>query len=413
MKHKFKLTPILVITLSYYLLHGIIHNLGHVVTPTFVNQLGLPSFMFGFFFSSMSLGMLVGAPLWGVLGDIKGKKFFILIGLILYSIAQVMFAFFTSPVMMTFARFLAGFGVSAFMTLMLSHLIGIAPLKERTKFISISVALFALGTTIGYQIGGFMGDFFIREVFYIQALLNLGWVLFIALSMKEIPTALSTKKPSFIKHFKDVTKLSPPLLLFLIGLTLATISASILSKYFDVYMIDLGYTPRELGTFILVTGFVGLFTNAFIVPKLSKLKKDMGIMLGIQIFSAIIVLIVFRSQYFIVMLYTVFLFYYALKAMFQPFEQNYISLQAPKEKHGSILGVRHAFFSTGMVIGPLISGFIYDYNPLLVFDLSVVMFLLAFVFLLIAHKLQTKASVAKESGNLGFAYEPVDITAKD
>ncbi len=410
---KLNLTPILAVTLSYYFLQGIIHNLGHVVTPTFVNQLGLPSFMFGFFFSAMSLGMLIGAPIWGVLGDIRGKKFFILLGLIIYSFGQVMFAFFTQPVLMTLARFIAGFGVSAFITLMLSHLIGIAPLKERTKFISISVALFALGTTIGYQIGGIMGDYIIREVFYIQAILNLFWVLFIALSMKEIPHKLSTKKPSFIKNFKDITKLSPSLLLFLIGLTLATISASILSKYFDVYMIDLGYSPRELGTFILVTGVVGLLTNIFIVPKLSKLRKDMPIMLSIQIISAIIVLLVFRSAYFYIMLYTVFLFYYMMKAMFQPFEQNYISLQAPKEKHGTILGVRHAFFSTGMVIGPLISGFIYDYNPTLVFDISAMMFIFAFILLFISHKLRLKANVEKQEGGLGFAYEPVDVTAKD
>ncbi len=393
-------SPLILITLSYYLLQGIIHNLGHPVTPSYVNNLGLPGFMFGFFFAAMSLGMLIGAPIWGILGDRGSKKLIIVIGLLIYSLGQVLFIAWENPAIMTFARFLSGFGVSAYLTLMLSHLISIVDIQHRTKFISFSVAMFALGTTIGYQIGGIMGDYFIREVFIVQAIFNALLVLYIVLSMKETPVEVSSVKKSFIQNFKDATKLDRSLLLFLFALTLATISASTLSKYFDVYMIDKGYTPRQLGTFIMVTGIVGLFTNFVIVPKLSKLKIDLPIMQGIQIISAIIVLIVFRSQHFFIMLYSVFLLYYVMKNAFQPFEQNYISLNAPKEKYGTIMGVRHSFFSTGMVLGPLISGFIYDYNPRLVFDLAAIMFILSFVLLSLS-KRALKNETSKEKSDKG------------
>jgi len=389
----------IIITLSYYLLQGIIHNFAHPITPTYVNDLGLPGFMFGFFFAAMSLGMLIGAPIWGILGDRGSKKLFIVIGLLIYSAGQFLFVVFENPIVMTFARFISGFGVSAYLTLMLSHLISIVALDKRTKFISFSVAMFALGTTIGYQIGGIMGDYFIREVFIVQAVFNAFLVLYIALSMKETTRNVVTQR-SFLQNFKDAAKLDRSLLLFLFALTLATISASTLSKYFDVYMIDLGYSPRQLGTFIMVTGFVGLFTNFVLVPRLSKLNIDLKIMQAIQIFSAIIVFIVFRSQYFFIMLYSVFLLYYVMKNAFQPFEQNYISLNAPKEKYGTIMGVRHSFFSTGMVLGPLISGFLYDYNPTLVFDVAAGMFILSFVLLTLS-KRALKKELPSKSENKG------------
>jgi len=369
------------IILSYYFIQGMIHNFGHPVTPSYVNQLGIPQFMFGFFFSAMSLGLLVGAPIWGILGDERSKKPFIVLGLLTYSVGQVMFVSTENLVLMTFFRFLSGFGVSAAVTLILSHLIGMVDVKERTKYLSLSAALLALGTTVGYQIGGIMGDYFIKEVFYVQGITNALYALFILFTLKENKVQAVSQKKNFIQNFKEATKLSPSLLMFLIGLSLATIAATNLTKYLDVYIIDLGYSTRQLGTFVMVTGFVGLFTNFVIVPWIAKYRKDLKIMQWIQIVSAIIVFIVFRSSAIMRMLYSLFLVYIVLKSMFQPLEQNYISLNASEDKYGTIMGVRQSFFSTGMVLGPLIAGFIYDYNPILVFDFSAGMFILAFILL--------------------------------
>ena len=50
------------------------------------------------------------------------------------------------------------------------------------------------------------------------------------------------------------------------------------------------------------------------------------------------------------------------------------------------MGVRQSFFAVGMVIGPLIGGFLYDIEPLYVFDFSILMFLLGLVLLLTVRK---------------------------
>ena len=109
-------------------------------------------------------------------------------------------------------------------------------------------------------------------------------------------------------------------------------------------------------------------------------------MQAVQVLSAITIFIVFRSERIIIALYTGYMLYIVFKSIFQPLEQNYISLNAKGEKYGAIMGVRQAFFSFGMVLGPLIAGFLYDYNPILVFDVSSVMFILAFILLLGSQK---------------------------
>ncbi|MFP4286603.1 MAG: MFS transporter [Candidatus Izemoplasmataceae bacterium] len=377
----------IIITLSYVFIQAVLHNLGHVITPVYVNQYDIPSYMFGFFFSAMSLGLLIGAPIWGVLGDQRNQKPLIFLGLIGYSIGQVLFVSTTNLFLMTFFRFFSGFSVSAAITLILSQLINLSPNERRATYLTMHAALFAFGTTIGYKLGGVLGDYFIKEVFYVQAVLNIFYAFYVFFTFKELLRSETHKKESFIKGLKDVSKMDSSLLIFLLALTLATTSATILQRYLDVFVtVDLNKSPNELGDLVLVTGVVGAITNFIIVPLLLKLKKDYTIMKWLQILSAITIFIVFRSERIIIALYTGYMFYIVLKSIFQPLEQNYISLSARGEKYGAIMGVRQAFFSFGMVLGPLIAGFLYDYNPILVFDVSAVMFILAFFLLLMSQK---------------------------
>lgn len=388
-----------ILVLIFYFIQGFVHNLGHPVTPSFVNALGIEARMFGFFFSFMSLGLMVGAPLWGVLGDARQKKAFIVIGLLLYSLGQWLFGASSNPWLMTSFRFLSGFGVSASVTLLLAHLISIVPKESRTKYLSLSAALLALGSTFGYQVGGILGGYFLREVFYIQAILNVVYVLIILVFLKEAQ-ATRTQTTHFFHQVKMATKLSPTLLMFLVGLTLATMSMTIVTKYLDVYIIDSGYTTRQLGTFVMVTGLVGLFTNFVIVPYLSRFRKELFIMKHLQWLSALLIFIVFRGNNLMIMLYSFYMLYVVLRSVFQPFEQNYISLNADERTYSSVMGVRQMFFSIGMVLGPLVAGFVYEQTPRLVFDFSVVIFLLAFVLITLSQRSLLHQKAPKEADDV-------------
>ena len=160
---------------------GLIHNLGHPITPYLVSDLGIEDYMFGVFFAAMSFGLMLGGPIWGVLGDRGNKRIYMALGLIIYSIGQIMFGYSGNEYVMVLFRFISGFGVAASATLLLSHLICLVPKENRTKYIARSVAIFTLGSSIGYYLGGFLstnefisdllGTNDLRRIFLIQALL--------------------------------------------------------------------------------------------------------------------------------------------------------------------------------------------------------------------------------------------------
>ena len=380
-----------------YFFQGVIHNLGHPVTPYLVSDLGIEDYMFGVFFAAMSFGLMLGGPIWGVLGDRGNKRIYMAIGLIVYSIGQYMFGYSGNEYVMVFFRFLSGFGVAASVTLLLSHLICLAPKEKRTKYIAWSVAMFTVGSSIGYYLGGTLStnQFFVdllgtddlRRIFLLQAVLNIFHAINMYIQIRQVKEPINgEKKVSLIQGFLDIKKMNKNLIIFLISLTFISIGMINISKFIDVYFKELGYNPNELGTFVFWTGIVSLLTSIFIVPLVVKFKKELTIMIWIQVLSSIIVFFVFRGNGVLLLLYTFFMLYVVLKAVYAPLEQNYISTYGHDGKYGTIMGVRQSFFAVGMVIGPLIGGFLYDIKPLYVFDFSVLMFILGFVLLLTVRK---------------------------
>ncbi len=390
------------------LMQSITHNLGHPVTPAFVRSLGIDDYMFGVFFATMSFGLMVGGPLWGALGDKGHKKTYIIIGLIMYSIGQFFFGYSNNQYLMVFFRFFSGFGVVASITLYTSFLIEVTEKRERPRFLAYIAAASTLGAALGYYLGGFISTntFFVnlfnvtnyREIFLVQALINLIYVLIVFLLFKDNTEKLATThKPNIFESFKYIKKMDPKLLLFLISLVFISIGATNLSKYVDVYFNELGYNPLELGTFVMVTGIVSLLTSIFLVPLFARIQKQIGLMLLLQVINAAIVFYVFRAQQFLLVLYTVYMVYVVFKAVYMPLEQNYISNHANMGEYGKIMGIRQSFLSIGMVLGPLIGGFLYELKPLLLFDSSAIAFLIAFLILLLICYLSNKQNTTDET----------------
>jgi len=377
---------ILLITIFFFI-QGIFHNMGHPVTPAFVTNLGIDDYMFGIFFATMSFGMMLGGPLWGIMSDYGHRKLYIIMGLLLYSIGQFGFGYTGTALGMVISRFISGFGVASSFTLMTSQIIELSEAKNRTRNLAYIAASVTLGAALGYGFGGllstnsflthWLGTDSYNRIFLIQAILNTLYALTIAIWLKDDQKPLSRPtKASLFAELKDISKLEPALVLFLVSLAFINIGSVNLSKFIDVYFKELGYNPQELGVFVMVTGFVSVLATLFLVPVFSRFKRQLSTIAFIQIASAAIVFWVFRASAFLVMIYTVYMLYIVLRTLYQPLEQSYISAQAKSGKLGSIMGIRQAFVSIGMVIGPIVGGFLYEWAPLRLFDFSAITFLI-------------------------------------
>ena len=155
-----------------FFLHSIAINLVHPITTTYVNSLNLPDYYFGFFFSLMSLGQVIGALLFGFLSDKIGRKWLIVIGIIGYGLAQLGFGFInTYPLLILVFRVVAGIFVSAPNTLFISLCLDISTTDKKVKYLSLLSCASLLGASLGYEIGGSLYNYAnltIPQIFLIQ-----------------------------------------------------------------------------------------------------------------------------------------------------------------------------------------------------------------------------------------------------
>ena len=93
--------------------------------------------MFGFYFAFMNLGIMIGGPFWGNLGDQGKKKLVVIIGYLIYGVNQALFGMgdvFGQWTLSGF-RLLSGFGIAAATTIITSEIILLSDSnKQENKF---------------------------------------------------------------------------------------------------------------------------------------------------------------------------------------------------------------------------------------------------------------------------------------
>lgn len=387
--------------LIIYFVQGIVTNLHHPLMPYYVKDIEVPNFMFGFFFSFMNLGMMFGGPFWGNLADHNKKKISLIVGILIYGVMQILFGLGHVFDMWTLSAFrlISGFGIAAALTILTGEMIITSDKDKRAKNIAFGAAAVGLGGAIGQFLGGFIhtNSFFIKvlrtDIFFNAFLLqgiSVGFfALLIAIWFKPKKTVVdpNKKRVQFWEGFKEVRHIKPELLYFLIALTLITIASTNVEKYLDVYFKDLGFLANELGKFKMIAGVVSLLSGIILVPLFMRIKHRLKLISVFQIISAVLIFTVFRSSSstFLILLYTMYMAYIAIKASFTPLEQDHISKFTGNHNVATTLGIRQSFYSIGTIIGPIFGAFLYDYSPRLLFDTSVVFFLISLVLIFISN----------------------------
>ena len=373
---------------------GILTNLGHPVTPYLVKARGFIEYSFSIFFSVLSLGMLIFAPLWGSFGDKYGRRIVLLICSIGYSIGQVFFGFLDNIYLVICARFFSGCFSAGLMVSVISFLDTSRGLKgfDMKRLIPMVLSFNLVGSSLGSYIGGVLGDTLggnlnsYQWVLYIQAisLSIFGLILFFffRLTDEELYNE-NQKRTNFIKNIKNVSKIGLWSIIFLICLTLFNIVFTNMQRYLDYYYADIGKTSSELGLFNLIIGITTLITNILITPILLKKLKSIVYIILFAILGTISIVITFaiNKDYLIYMIYTVLMVYIMSKAIIESGSVSFIQ-ENIKIAPGLIMGVRQSFMSLGAVVGPLAGGAIYYSLP--VEERSILFFICALLYLLAA-----------------------------
>lgn len=347
-------------------------NMAHPVTPSLINALSLPTYMFGVLYSTMAVSHFVMSPIWGSLSDQRGRKRFLVIGVIGYGISQLGFGFIESTPLILMFRITGGAMSVAFITTCVAYVSDISSKEERTKYMSYHTATTSIASSVGALMGGFSGNLGYKFAFFTQFILCLlvaGVIYFI---LDETIDKKPGKIEIYTKHLKKgnkSTSLNPTVSIMMIVMTLITIATTSYNSTINYYIESVLNMPTTVNGIVMAfAGVVALIMNLCINPYLSKKYNEKYTLIVACIVSGISMIVssLFNNILISFMFIMVFV---GSSALVTPIQQSIVS-KLVKENYGEIMGIQGSYKAIGMIVGSLASGFIFDIGNKLPFILS-------------------------------------------
>lgn len=365
------------------MLSSLAFNMAHPVTPMFINKLGLPTFMFGLFFATMSIGNFIGSPLFGSLSDKNGRIKFLILGAIGYGISQLGFGFNTNPFIILIFRFTGGFFVVSYLTTSMAYLTDITTKENRTKYITYYAAANTIGSSLGSLLGGIIGNTNFKYTFFSQFILCIILGILVKLLLEE-PKQNKTSNNYKVQSYKKVNYLSllnKNLVIMFIVVSLFYFTATSYNSTINYYIEDvLNLPPTFIGGFLALVGIIGFLVNLIFTPLLAKYFKEINVFKFITICITISLILMVISNNVILFLLCAVIFT-SFASIHIPLQQSIIT-KLSKENYGSLMGILNSSKAVGQVAGSLTAGFIFDIGNKLPFLISSIIIVIAFIILL-------------------------------
>lgn len=361
-----------------------LYNLAHPITPTFLEIIEAPVYVFGVLLATMSLMQLIFAPFWGRMSDRFGRRIMFL-GPLGYAAAQLLFAFATTPLELFFARALAGsFAVITF-TVNMAYLADQTQSQERGKAMTLLAIMTALGTSVGYFLGGQIGMIDYQYPFFFQ----FGGGIIIALLLwvmtrdqhaqinQESNQQQNKKQTGQLKTAWQTYRQTP--LVPLLGITFFSVLAYVAYNGSIPYYLTENYQANaaSVGNFVSFINLAAVAVNFGLLPLLKRYVKDQVALIGALVTTlGVIILILVPSQLGIFFgLGAIFVAGYTL---ILAMTQALIS-QLASHDQGTVMGIRQSFQASGQVLGSLAAGGLFAINAYLPFVLTLVSLGIAFI----------------------------------
>jgi len=155
--------------------------------PLYADNLGATGIWLGIIFSGFSISRAIFLPIFGRLADRSGRKLFICIGLLFYSILSLGYIWASSLSQLTLIRLLHGAAAGMIVPIAQAYIRDISPVGEEGKWMGYFNAAFFTGFGVGPLMGGALTEHFGMTVaFSTMGGLNLLAFLLVTLFLPEI-----------------------------------------------------------------------------------------------------------------------------------------------------------------------------------------------------------------------------------
>ena len=326
------------------------------VLPTILHDLDLNGSDLGMLVAVFAMFQMIASPFGGRFADKFGKKIIIIIGLLLFSISEFIFAMGNTFSILLVSRVLGGIS-AAFVMPGVNGMIGdLSTSENRAKNFSYMSAVINTGFIVGPGVGGFLAEISHRMPFYFAGALGIIALLFSVFLLKEASDDDSneTARPKVKEPFPYKLFIVPVIIMLILSYGLASTETM-----FSLYTAEkVGFEPKDISIAITGGAIVGVIFQLFLFEKLVGKIGEIKLTLFSLIYSVLILgAFVYASHYITVMLVS-FVIFIGFD-LIRPSMTNYFSKLAGNNQ-GTAGGLNSAATSVGNLIGPLVAGAVFD-----------------------------------------------------
>ncbi|EPD52959.1 multidrug resistance protein [Paenisporosarcina sp. HGH0030] len=333
------------------------------IMPDYLETFGVAGQALGFLIAMFAFSQFLFSPLAGDLSDKYGRKYLIIVGLVIFGLSQLMFGLASDLWILYLARFFSGVGSAFIVPPMMAFVADITTEEERGKGMGLLGASMSLGFMIGPAIGGLLAEVSLRFPFYVATSAALVAAVISMFVLPKTAPAVQTGKPTKrenlfkqMKHSTTTPYFVMLIVMFVFSFGLANFQSTI-ALYVDK---KYAFTPGEIAVLITAGGFVGVIVQTFVINKLFVKYGELKVILVNLLVSALAMISVLFVDGFWPILIVSSVFFTAA-SLLRPALNTLISKQAGTEQ-GFAAGMNNAYMSLGNMVGPALAGILFDIN---------------------------------------------------
>jgi len=258
-----------------------------IALPSIMKEMGVTPATAGYMVSSALFGMMFGAIFLGTIADKIGRRWAIVICIVLFSVFTAIAGLTHDPIAFSVTRFLAGLGIGGVMPNVVAQMTEYSPRKMRSTLVTLMFSGYAVGGMLAAVLGKGLIETYGWSYVFFAAVAPVLLIPFVLKSMPEsmpflikmgsideLKKIISRMEPSYIPSANDTFELpsshkassAPVGKLFQDGRGFSTIMIWVaffmclfmvyaLSSWLTKLMASAGYSLGSALTFVLVLNF--------------------------------------------------------------------------------------------------------------------------------------------------------------
>lgn len=338
------------------------------VMPFIKNEYHFSAFDMGVMSSLFAFVQFIASPIVGRISDKTGRKPMLVWGLLVFSIAEFVFALSQRLWLFDLSRVVDGLSAAMFVPTSMALAADLTSVKDRAKVIGWLSAAFSGGLILGPGLGGILANISYKFPFWVAGILGIiSTVVAVILLPKDSDERFksSTKNPEdalLEGGWAQVKSLLTPVMtmLFLMIFIMAFGLAGFESIY-SLYVNEVHhFNLQSIALVLTLNGIISLILQVFLFDRMVQWWGEVRVIRYCFFASAI-------GTAFVIYDHSHWQLIVATLVVFEAFDMlrpaiTTLLTKMSKNNQGLLNGVNMSLTSVGNIIGPLISGALLDIN---------------------------------------------------